>query len=211
MLRTQAFRRLASAVLCLVLVLGWGGQALAAPHRVQWGDSLWKLARQYGTTVDAIQRANGIWGDTIYAGEVLTIPDAPWTGGSGDKPANAAPAGAAPWEIDLLARLITAEAGGEPYMGQVAVGAVVLNRVRSSIFPSTIYGVIYEQWQFEPVLNGWINRPATASARQAALDALNGWDPTNGALYFFNWQTVSNSFLWGLPWKSTYGTHRFVG
>lgn len=220
MLRALAYRWLVSAALCVALVTSWGGQALAATYRVQWGDTLWKLAQWNGTTVDAIKRANGLWSDMIYAGEVIEIPGGPAASGGASSSGSAAagPAGnastvfnAAPWEIDLLARLITSEAAGEPYTGQVAVGAVVLNRVRSPLFPSTIADVIYERWQFEPVMNGWINRPATATARQAALDALNGWDPTNGALYFFNWHTVSNSFLWSLSWKATYGAHRFAG
>jgi spore germination cell wall hydrolase CwlJ-like protein len=99
--------------------------------------------------------------------------------------------------------LITAEADSESYLTKVAVGAVVLNRVRSGIFPNSIPGVIYQvdetgSYQFEPVLNGWINRPASEEARRAALDALNGVDPTNGALYFFeSW--VPNSWLQSRP------------
>lgn len=210
-LRTAA--GLALSVACLG---AWSAQGLAATvHRVQWGDSLWKLARWYGTSVEAIQAENGLWGTTIYAGETLRIPAATPTAvaasGTGASAAGAGGAGFTEAEIDLLARLISAEAAGEPYAGQVAVGAVVLNRMRSGIFPNTLAGVIYDPWQFEPVLNGWIDQPATPSARRAALDAINGWDPTGGALYFFNWYTVGNSFLWSLPFKTTIGAHRFVG
>lgn len=102
-------------------------------------------------------------------------------------------------DFDLLARIITAEADSESYATQVAVGATVLNRVDSSLFPNSIRGVVYQvdqvgKYQFEPVLNGWINNPASESGKKAAQDALNGWDPTNGALYFFeSW--VPNKFL----------------
>lgn len=117
---------------------------------------------------------------------------------------------ATPAEVDLLARLITAEAAGEPYVGQVAVGAVVLNRVRSGLFPATIAGVIYQPYQFETVLNGRIDQPPTPTAVRAALDALSGWDPTGGALYFYNYTQTWNSFLWSRPWRATIGLHRFV-
>lgn len=210
--------RASTTILTIVfLFVSSPGTALALSYRVQWGDSLWKLANRYGTTVQEIQRANNLWSTWIYAGETLIIPDSNWNQPAPTPAPSPAPAPgggsfpASAWEEDLLARLISAEAGGESYTGQVAVGAVVLNRVRSNIFPNTIYGVTYERWQFEPVMNGWINNPASDSAKKAARDALNGWDPTGGALYFFNWRTVSNSFLWSLPYKVTIGNHRFAG
>ncbi len=200
-------RGAAALALTIALTLGWAAPGLAATtHYVQWGDSLWKLARWYGTTVEAIQAANGLTGTTIYAGTTLLIPTA-----GGSAPASSPGLAVSPAEMDLLARLVTAEAAGEPYAGQVAVAAVVLNRVRSPLFPDTIAGVIYEPWQFEPVLNGWIWNPPTATAWQAVRDALAGWDPSGGALYFFNWRTVTNPFLWSLPWRATIGSHRFVG
>ncbi len=214
---TRYIWRVAAGLALSVGLLGaWSDQGLAATtHRVQWGDSLWKLAQWYGTTIEAIQAENGRWDTTIYAGEILRIPEATGATATGwTQPAGAGGSSAADFsqaDIDLLARLISAEAAAEPYEGQVAVGAVVLNRMRSDIFPDTLAGVIYEPWQFEPVMNGWIGRPATATARQAALDALSGWDPTGGALYFFNWRTVSNTFLWSLPYRITIGNHRFVG
>lgn len=93
-------------------------------------------------------------------------------------------------ELDLLMRIIHAEAEGEPYMGMVAVGAVVLNRVRSPIFPNSIPGVVYEGNQFEPVRDGRINLSIDSPAKKAALAALRGEDPTHGALYFYNRDTV---------------------
>jgi N-acetylmuramoyl-L-alanine amidase len=113
--------------------------------------------------------------------------------------------------VDLLARLITAEAQGEPYEGQVAVGAVVMNRVKSPDFPNTIKEVIYQPYQFEPTLNGWIDKPAVESAVRAAREAIAGSDPTGGALFFFNPAMTNNAFLWSRPYKTTIGNHRFAG
>lgn len=121
------------------------------------------------------------------------------------------PPGITKADVDLLARLITAEAQGEPYEGQVAVGAVVMNRVKSPDFPNTIREVIYQPYQFEPTLNGWIDKPAVESAVRAAREAIAGADPTNGALFFFNPANTSNAFLWSRPLKTTIANHRFVG
>lgn len=113
-------------------------------------------------------------------------------------------------ERDLLAQLVRAEGEGEPYVGKVAIAAVVLNRVRSDKFPNTVAGVIYQPRQFEPVANGRIYRPATAEDYRAVDDALRGWDPTGGAVYFFNPSKVSNGFLWSRPYAATIGGHRFT-
>lgn len=113
-------------------------------------------------------------------------------------------------EVMLLARLVYAEAAGEPYTGKVAVAAVVLNRVRSPLFPDTIAGVIYEPWQFSCVGNWMFNSYPSGSAIQAALDALNGWDPTGGALYYFNYNQVWNPWLWSRPYATVIGQHWFT-
>ncbi|MHB9143981.1 MAG: cell wall hydrolase [Symbiobacteriia bacterium] len=118
------------------------------------------------------------------------------------------------WEkdnLDLLARVVNAEAGGEPYEGQVAVAAVIINRTYAKGFPSTIAGVVYMPGAFESVQIGsiwWL--PMADTVRQAAIDALNGWDPTGGALYFFEPSKVTNPWLWGLPEAITIGHHRFA-
>ncbi|MDK2820485.1 MAG: N-acetylmuramoyl-L-alanine amidase [Clostridia bacterium] len=114
-------------------------------------------------------------------------------------------------EIDLLARLIAAEAGNEPYEGQVAVGAVVLNRVQSSLFPSTISGVIYEPWAFESVHNGLIWRVSDLSGpRRAAADALNGWDPTYESLFFWNPNKPVSPWIWTRSIVTQIGNHVFA-
>ena len=112
-------------------------------------------------------------------------------------------------DVYLLARLISAEARGEPYVGQVAVGAVVLNRVRHPSFPSTVSGVIYQTDAFTCVSDGQFNQPIAESAYRAAQDALNGWDPSGGAIYYFNPATATSQWIWSRPLIVTIGNHRF--
>lgn len=114
-------------------------------------------------------------------------------------------------DLQLMARAINGEARGEPYEGQVAVGAVILNRVRSSSFPNTIAGVIYEPGAFTAVADGQINVPIEedSTVYKAAQDALNGWDPTGGAIYYFNPDTATNKWIWSRPLIKQIGKHRF--
>lgn len=114
-------------------------------------------------------------------------------------------------DVQLLARAINGEARGEPYEGQVAVGAVILNRVKNSSFPNTIAGVIYESGAFTAVSDGQINVPIAedSTVYKAAEDAINGWDPTNGAIYYFNPDTATNAWIWSRPLTITIGKHRF--
>ena len=112
-------------------------------------------------------------------------------------------------DTDLLARLISAEARGESYSGQVAVGAVVLNRVNSPIFPNTIAGVIYQNGAFTCITDGQFNEPVSDSAYRAARDAMNGVDPCGGAIYYFNPATASSKWIWSRPLIVVIGKHRF--
>lgn len=111
--------------------------------------------------------------------------------------------------VDLLARLISAEARGEPYAGQVAVGAVVLNRVRHPSFPNTISGVIYQNGAFSCLSDGQFWQPVAQSAYQAARDALNGSDPSGGAIYYFNPAKTTSKWIWSRPLIVVIGSHRF--
>jgi len=113
--------------------------------------------------------------------------------------------------VQLLARAINGEARGETYEGQVAVGAVILNRVAHSSFPNTIAGVIYQPGAFTAVSDGQINVAIEESSTvvKAARDALNGWDPTEGAIYYFNPDTATNKWIWSRPLIKTIGKHRF--
>lgn len=112
--------------------------------------------------------------------------------------------------VDLLARLIMAEAGAEPYLGKVAVGAVILNRVRHASFPSTLAGVVYQPLAFESVAKGTIWRPVSAEARRAAQQCLAGWDPTHGAVYFWNPGKRVNPWVWTRNIITRIGQHVFA-
>ena len=112
-------------------------------------------------------------------------------------------------DLNLLARIIHGEARGESYTGQVAVGAVVLNRVRSSSFPNTISGVIYQPGAFTAVSDGQINKPVVQTCVNAARDAMNGWDPSGGALYYYNPAIATSSWIWSRPVVARIGNHVF--
>lgn len=146
-----------------------------------------KYQRARGLTVD------GICGTQTLAALGISVPTA-----SADRNTRA-----------LLARLISAEARGEPYVGQVAVGAVVLNRVKHPSFPNTIPGVIYQSGAFSCIADGQFDQPVAESAYRAADDALNGWDPTGGAIYYFNPSTATSAWIWSRPLILTIGKHRF--
>jgi LysM repeat protein len=192
--------------------------ALAASHTVSAGDTLWGISQRYGTTVDRLMQANGLRGTIIFPGQLLSLPDdtanPKKNGVPGQAPVSRGFNGSvSAADFDLLARIITAEADNQDHRTKVAVGAVVLNRVKSPLFPDSIRGVVYQAengiYQFEPVLNGWINRPASESARQAAREALSGSDPTGGALFF--WESwVRNRFLNFRPIAGIMGEFTFT-
>ena len=114
-------------------------------------------------------------------------------------------------DVQLMARAINGEARGEPYEGQVAVGAVILNRVKDSRFPNSISGVIYQPGAFTAVSDGQINATISegSTVYKAAQDAMNGWDPTSGCVYYFNPATTTNKWIWSRQLIKTIGKHRF--
>lgn len=153
--------------------------------------------------VKRFQQANGLSVDGIVGAKTaaalgITISSS----GSSNSSYNSS-------DVYLLAKCIHAEARGEPYTGQVAVGAVVLNRVRSSKFPNTIAGVIYQPYAFTAVNDGQINLEPNDSAYKAARDAMNGWDPTNGCLYYYNPATATSAWIWSRPVMLRIGKHSF--
>ena len=168
-----------------------------------------KSAGYYTYTVDGIygsrttaavkkyQRARGLTVDGICGMQTLAALGISVPAASADRNTRA-----------LLARLISAEARGEPYVGQVAVGAVVLNRVKHPSFPNTIPGVIYQSGAFSCIADGQFDQPVAESAYRAADDALNGWDPTGGAIYYFNPSTATSAWIWSRPLILTIGKHR---
>lgn len=123
---------------------------------------------------------------------------APQTGSTGNR------------DTDLLARLIHGEARGEPYLGQVAVAAVIMNRTRDDRFPKTIAGVIYQPGAFDAVADGQINLAPSTAAYNAARDALNGWDPTYGCVYYYNPATATSKWIWSRPIMLKIGNHNFA-
>ena len=156
--------------------------------------------------VREFQRKNGLKVDGVAGPQTLAALGLP-TG----RPAQAAGTGAdTNKDLRLLAHLIHGEARGEPYEGQVAVGAVVLNRVRDSRFPKTIAGVIYQPKAFDAVADGQINLEPNTTSFRAARDALNGWDPSGGAIYYYNPVTATSKWIWTRPIIKVIGKHNFA-
>jgi len=112
-------------------------------------------------------------------------------------------------DINLMANAVYGESRGEPYTGQVAVAAVIINRVKSPVFPNSVSGVIYQPGAFTAVADGQINLTPNATAKKAVIDAINGWDPTSGCIYYFNPVTATSKWIWGRPQELTIGQHIF--
>ena len=174
-------------------------------HSVVSGDTLSELAESYGTTVELIAGANGVRSHIIRIGQVLVIPTPPDARtGSRSWP------GAYDRNVRTLARIINAEARGESYEGQVAVGAVVLNRLIHPSFPKSIEKVIREPDAFTSVTDGQFRLPPGNGALRAAREALEGWDPTHGALYFYNPVQATAKWSFSRPRVRTIGHHVFT-
>ena len=169
-----------------------------------WGYYTAEVDGVYGSrTEEAVrrfQRQNGLSVDGQVGDQTLAALGISPTGGSG---------GGSNGDLDLLARLISAEARGEPYIGQRAVGAVVLNRVEHPSFPNSISGVIYQPGAFSCLDDGQFDQPVAESAYRAAQEALNGYDPSYGAIYYFNPVTATSKWIWSRPLIVEIGKHRF--
>ncbi|MCI8273284.1 MAG: spore cortex-lytic enzyme [Clostridia bacterium] len=172
----------------------------------RWGYYNGSVDGIYGSqTVAAVKRfqqKNGLAVDGIAGTKTLNAMGIMTSSSSSSSSSNSS-------NVNLLARAIYGEARGEPYTGQVAVAAVILNRVKSSKFPNTISGVIYQSGAFDAVSDGQINMTPDSTAKKAAQDALNGWDPSYGAIYYFNPSTATNKWIWSRPMTVTIGKHRF--
>jgi len=177
----------------------------------RWGYYNGSVDGIYGSqtlaAVKSFQRKNGLTVDGIAGPKTLKAMGI--MNSSNNSSASNSGATSNSSDTNLLARLIYGEARGEPYTGQVAVGAVVLNRVRSSKFPNTIAGVIYQRGAFDVVSDGQINMTPNSTAIKAAKDAINGWDPSYGSIYYFNPSTATNKWIWSRPHTVTIGKHRF--
>ncbi|MEH7388181.1 cell wall hydrolase [Bacillus sp. JJ1521] len=172
--------------------------ASAATHTVKSGDTFWNIGMKYGVSVLELKEVNNRTSDMIYPGEELEIPQS-----------------VSAQDKELLARLVHAEAKGEPYEGKVAVATVVLNRVDSSEFPDTIKDVIYEKtsggsYAFSPVADGAINQPADEESKRAVEEAITFRGQGKGSLFFFNPAKSSNPFMMSREVTTVIGNHRFA-
>ncbi|MHB1418454.1 MAG: cell wall hydrolase [Bacillota bacterium] len=159
-------------------------------YTVQTGDTLWGIAHKFHTSVEALQRLNRMQVTVIYPRQELLLPQRINRQLRANKITAVVQAKLMKNELDWLARIISAEARGESLEGQIAIAAVVLNRAESGLFPDTIKEVIFQNlggnYQFSPVANGMIYKRPVASAYRAAELAISGYDPTRGALFFYN-------------------------
>ena len=162
------------------------------------------FGKQTKNAVIYFQKKNGLVADGIVGTKTLKALGMSSSGStsSGGSYSNA--------DVELLARLIYGEARGESYVGQVAVGAVVMNRIKSSSFPNTMSGVIYQRYAFTAVSDGQINLTPNETARKAARDAMNGWDPSYGALYYYNPKVATSSWIFTRQTTTTIGNHVFA-
>lgn len=186
------------------------GQVLYVPakiHTVVSGDTMYKISLQYRVPLSSLQKANNKWDNYLLPGQKLMIPGVKPTDGSGT---------IIPYtnsEVDLLARLIEAEAQGEIYEAKVAVGGVVVNRVQSTDWPNTITKVINQvingYYQFTPVKNGMIQNPASDDSKKAAWAALYGSDPSNGAMFYFD-DSTTNQWMLSKPRTANIDSMVFV-
>ncbi len=181
---------------------------------IQYGDLKGTADGVYGEdTRDAVrnfQRRNGLNADGRVGPSTAAALGVTLSGGGSSAGAKATSASIISSDHRLLARLVHAEARGEPYKGKVAVAAVVLNRVRSSSFPNTISGVIYQKGAFSCVNDGQINLAPDDESIRAARDAMNGWDPTGGCLYFYNPKGTSDKWIRTRTVKTVIGNHKFA-
>ena len=219
--RTELALQLIAALMTFVLFFSFVRADAAV---VAWGDKgdqvtlIQQKLKQYGyfsgtvdgvfgkQTYDAVvwfQRKNGLKVDGAVGESTAAALGITLTGSVSAASYNES-------ETYLLGRLVHGEARGEPYVGKVAVAAVVLNRVKSPSFPNTISGVIYQSGAFDAVSDGQINLTPDEDSLRAARDALNGWDPTGGCLYYYNPATATNGWIWSRTVQLSIGKHNFA-
>lgn len=189
----------------------YGSEVTAIQKKLKnWGYYTGSVDGIYGsrteTAVRYFQRKNGLVVDGIAGKNTLA---AMGIQSSSSSPASSSVGGYSSSDLNLIARAVYGEARGEPYTGQVAVAAVILNRVRDSRFPKTVAGVVYQAGAFDVVADGQINLTPNDTAYKAVRDAVNGWDPTYGCLYYYNPRTATNKWIRSLPISTTIGSHVF--
>lgn len=197
----------------------------AINYTVKKGDTLFKIAQAHGTTVSAIKSTTGLKSNALYPGQALLIPRQTATAqmataqtlsttasrsGSSTAQRTAASSKLSAADLELLAKAIYGEARGESYEGQVAIAAVILNRVKNPNFPNTINGVIYQPGAFTAITDGQFYLTPNDTAYKAAQDAAARWDPTGGAIYYWNPATATNKWVWSRPIITQIGSHVFA-
>ncbi len=219
---------LCTILLLNILVLAFAQSALAVSYRQgdsgsavttiqtklkRWGYFDGPVDGIYGSktskAVRSFQRKNGLTADGVAGPATLKALGMEQTSQNSGSSQTGSSGGNASGDVALLAKVISAEARGEPYDGQVAVGAVILNRIAHPSFPNTLAGVVYEPGAFTCMVDGQIDQPIASSAYQAARDALNGADPSGGAIYYFNPVTATSAWIWSRPLLTVIGKHRF--
>ncbi len=223
-------KRIALFVLAAVLLAGiptmaeaaslaWGStgeQVRQVQQKLkQWGYYDGAVDGVYGQgTYNAVvkfQKKNGLTADGVVGAGTAAAIGITLSGTGGSTTTSSQPSrGTSNGDLTLLARLVHGEARGEPYKGKVAVAAVVLNRVKHPSFPNTIAGVIYQAGAFDAVTDGQINLSPDAESLRAARDAMNGWDPTGGCLYYYNPSTATASWIWSRQIYMVIGKHNFA-
>ena len=205
------------ALAAVILEVGSKGSNVVKVQQrlIQYGYMSGTADGRYGeATRNAVlrfQRKNGLTADGRVGAKTAAALGVTLSGGSASSSsASSASTGYVSSDHRLLARLVYAEARGESYKGQVAVAAVVLNRVSSASFPNTVSGVVYQSGAFSCVSNGSINCTPDDSCIRAALDALNGWDPTGGCLYYYNAKTAADSWIFSRTVQTVIGNHSFA-
>ncbi len=218
--RKQLIAALAVVFAVNILIIGLVQTAQAAAYRQgssgeavrtmqdklkRWGYFDGPVDGIYGSKTAAavrdFQRKNGLTADGVAGSATLKALGMPVKSGSGPASQDG--------EVALLAKVISAEARGEPYSGQVAVGAVILNRISHPSFPNSLAGVVYQPGAFSCMDDGQIDQPVADSAVRAAREALNGSDPSGGAIYYFNPNTATSAWIWSRPLIKVIGQHRF--
>ena len=205
------------ALAAVILEVGSKGSNVVKVQQrlIQYGYMSGTADGRYGeatrSAVLRFQRKNGLTADGRVGAKTAAALGVTLSGGSASSSsASSASTSYVSSDHRLLARLVYAEARGESYKGQVAVAAVVLNRVSSASFPNTVSGVIYQSGAFSCVSNGSINCTPDDSCIRAALDALNGWDPTGGCLYYYNAKTAADSWIFSRTVQTVIGNHSFA-
>lgn len=194
------FKKLLIGTTLSISLLGLNFQADAATttHSVKSGETYWTISQKHGLSVNYLKSINDKSSNKLNVGEKLVLPSA--TISELDK--------------DLMARLVSAEAKGEPYAGKIAVATVILNRVDSIKFPDTVKEVIYQQvdghYAFTPVQNGTINQPADEQSKKAVEEAIAFRGQGNGSLYFYNPNTSTSDWIWSREVTVVIGNHRFA-